>query len=144
MTTPAAEPQPIPVHLASVAAELGLTAAASSPSSPSSPSSSSTRSVYRTINLTSLDPVQEIMAASDERIIAWLVAVDADIFISDNKSDAGAGRGSYIPCVTPTATKPNLASPYPVQDNRVIYAGPVAAIAGGAVLRVSVTAVYRD
>lgn len=83
------------------------------------------------------------MAASDDRIIAYVVVVDADVFLSDNKSDAAAARGSYVPCVTPAAGKPNLAAPYPVQDNRVIYAGPVVALAGANVIRISVNAIYR-
>jgi hypothetical protein len=143
MTTPAAEPRPIPVHVASVAAELGLAAAASSPS-PSPAAAPSTRAVYRTVTLTAVDPVQEIMAASDDRIIAWLVVIEADVVLADNKSDAAAGRGAYIPCVTPAATKPNLAAPYPVQDNRVAYVGPVATITGTNIIRVSVQAVYRS
>jgi len=141
MTTPQAEPRPIPVHVASVArSELDYMR---SPG-PSSPPQASTRAVYRTVTLTAADPVQEIMAASDERIIAWVVVIDADVVLADNKSDAAAGRGAYVPCVTPTATKPNLAAPYPVQDNRVIYVGPVAAIAGANVVRVSVNAIYRN
>lgn len=140
-TSGVSEPRPIPVHLASVAAELGL-AAAPGPPSPGSPKT--TKTVYRTVQLTASDPVQEIMAASDERIIAWVVAVDADVVLADNKSDAAAVRGSYVPCVTPAAGKPNLAAPYPVQDNRVVYVGPVAAIGAGNVLRVSVSAIYRN
>jgi len=144
MTTPAAEPRPIPIHVASVAAELDYMRSPSSPAPSSSPARTSTRAVYRTVTLTALDPVQEIMAASDERVIAWLVVIDADVVLADNKSDAAAGRGAYIPCVTPTATKPNLAAPYPVQDNRVAYVGPVATITGTNVIRISVNAIYQS
>jgi hypothetical protein len=139
MTTPT-EPRPIPVHLASVAPELGELGRYAPAAAASSPTSAprSRRAVYRTVTLTAAEPVQEIMAASDDRIIAYVVVVDADVFLSDNKSDAAAGRGAYVPCVTPTATKPNLAAPYPLEDNRVIYAGPVAAITGTNVIRISV------
>lgn len=144
MTTPS-EPRPIPVHLASVAPELGELGryAPAAAASPPSSAPSSRRAVYRTVTLTAAEPVQELMAASDDRICAYVVVVDADVIISDNKSDAAAGRGAYVPCVTPTATKPNLAAPYPVEDNRVVYAGPVVALAGANVIRVSVNAVYR-
>lgn len=137
------EPRPIPVHVASVGAELGghLAAAAAPVSSPGSPT---TRTVYRTITLIASDPAQEIMAASDDRISAQLVAVDADIIIGDNKSDVARGTGAYIPSVTPAATKPNLAAPVLITDRRVVYAAPVVALVSPAVLRVTVIAVYRD
>jgi hypothetical protein len=135
MTTPAAAPRPVPVHVASSDVHLGQAAAAAPITEVS---------VYRTIQLTASEPAQEIMAASDKRLIAWVTAIDADIIISDNKSDVQAGRGSYIPCVIPAATKPNLAAPYPVRDCRVIYAAAVVAPTGTNILRVSVTAVYRD
>ena len=141
MTTPADGPRPIPVHVTN-GDELARYAPSSGASSPGS-ASNPRKAVYRTVTLTAADQVQEIMAASDDRIIAWVVVIDADVFIADNKSDAAAGRGAYVPCVTPTAAKPNLAAPYPVQDNRVIYAAPVVALAGSNVIRVSVNAIYK-
>ena len=140
------EPRPIPMHLASVAPDVGAELARYAPAAaPSSPSSrpSALQSILRTVTLTASDPVQEIMAASDNRVIAYVVVVDADVVLADNKSDAAAGRGAYVPCVTPAAGKPNLSAPYPVQDDRVIYAGPVAAITGTNTIRVSVNAVYK-
>lgn len=140
---PDVAPVPIPVHVASIGAELGghLAAAARPASSPSSPT---TRTVYRTVTLTAQDPAQELMAASDKRLGAQIIVIDADVFISDNKSDATAGRGAYIPCVTPAATKPSMAAPVPIDDRRVIFAGPVAAITGTNVIRIAVIAAYRD
>lgn len=137
------EPRPIPVHVASVGAELGghLAAAARPASSAGSPT---TRTVYRTVTLTAADPAQEIMAASDDRVSADLIVIDADVVIGDNKSDVARGTGAYIPSVTPAATKPNLAAPVRLSDRRVVYAAPVVALAGAAVLRVTVIAVYRD
>lgn len=128
------EPRPIPVHVTS--SEPGaLGPAAAAPK---------TRSVYRTIYLKASDACQEIMAASDDRICAYVVAVDADIFLSENKGDAQAGTGTYLPCAIPAATKPSLQSPYPVYDNRVVYAAAVVTPTGSNTVRVSVTAVYRD
>jgi hypothetical protein len=131
---PDVQPQPIPVHVTGSDVQLGAAAAAGP----------KVRSVYRTIHLTKDDACQEIMAASDDRICAYVVAIDADVYLSDNKGDAQAGTGSYIPCVIPAATKPNLAAPYPVYDNRVVYAAAAVTPTGSNVVRVSVTAVYRD
>jgi hypothetical protein len=64
--------------------------------------------------------------------------------LSDNKSDAAGGRGAYVPCVTPAATKPSLQAPLVVRDRRVAYVAPVVALVGSAVARVTVIAVYRD
>jgi len=140
---PDVAPVPVPVHVASIGAELGagLAAAARSGSSPSSPT---TRTVYRTVTLTAADPAQELMAASDDRIGAQIIVIDADVFIGDNKSDVARGTGAYIPCVIPNATKPNLAAPVPINDRRVIYAAPVTALVGSATLRIAVIATYRD
>lgn len=137
---PDVAPVPVPVHVASIGAELGgrLAAASSSSSSPT------TRTVYRTVTLTASDPAQELMAASDDRLGARVIVIDADVFISDNKSDAAAGRGAYIPCVIPAATKPNLSAPVLIDDRRVIYAAPAVALAGTNVIRITVIAAYRD
>lgn len=137
------EPRPIPVHVTSVGAELGghLAAAARPASSPGSPT---TRTVYRTVTLIAGDPAQEIMAASDDRVSADLIVIDADVIIGDNKADVARGTGAYIPCVTPAATKPSLAAPVRLNDRRVVYAAPVVALVSPAVLRVTVIAVYRD
>lgn len=137
------EPRPVPVHVASIGAELGghLAAAARPASSPGSPT---TRTVYRTVTLTAADPAQEIMAASDDRLSAQIIVLEADVIIGDNKSDVARGTGAYIPCVTPTATKPSLAAPVRIKDRRVVYAAPVVALISPAVVRVTVIAVYRD
>lgn len=128
------EPRPIPVHVTS-----------SAPGAlPGAAGATTYRTVYRTVKLTNAEPCQEIMAASDDRVIAWVVAVDADIYLSDNRGDAQAGTGTYVPCVIPAATKPSLQSPYPVQDYRVVYAAAVVTPTGTNVTRVSVSAVYRD
>jgi hypothetical protein len=139
------EPRPIPVHVASYSDELRAMLGTSWPAArPSSASSPTTRTVYRTITLTAGDPAQEIMAASDDRISALILVIDADVFIGDNKSDVARGAGAYIPCTTPAATKPSLSAPVPIDDRRVIYAAPVVALIAPAVLRVAVIATYRD
>ena len=135
----AAAAVPVPVHVVSYAA-----AAASAVSSASSASSAAIRTVYRTVTLTVADPVQELWSASDARLEAYVMAIDADIALADNKSDAAAGRGAYVPCLIPAATKPSLQTALCVRDRRAAYAAPQVALAGSAVLRVSVLAVYRD
>lgn len=138
-----AAPVPVPVHVVSVArSELDYSAAAAS--SASSASSAKVRTVYRTVTLTAAEPSQELWAASDDRLEAYVVAVDVDVFIADNRSDAAAGRGAYLPCVVPAATKPSLQSPVCIRDRRAAYAAPVVALVSPATARVSVIAVYRD
>ena len=135
-----AAPVPVPVHIAGIAAELagGLAAAAQPASSPVF------RTVYRTVTLTAADPAQELWAASDARLEAYVMAVDVDVFIADNKSDAARGNGSYIPSVVPAATKPSLQSPLPIRDRRAAYAAPVIGLVSPAVARVSVIAIYKE
>lgn len=133
-------PVSIPVHVASIGAELsGRLAQSTRPAMPVS-----TRTVYRTVTLTASDPAQELMAASDERLGAQVIVIDADVFISENKSDAAGGHGAYIPCVIPAATKPNLTAPVLLNDRRVIYAAPVVPLAGASVIRITVIAAYRS
>lgn len=141
--TDQAAPVPVPVHVVSVArAELDYGGAAAA--AASSASSAAIRTVYRTVTLTQLDPAQELWAASDARLEAYIMAVDVDVTLADNKSDAAAGRGAYIPCVVPAATKPSLQSPLCVRDRRAAYVAPVVGLVSPAVARVTVLAVYRD
>lgn len=130
-----AAPRSIPVHLASV--EPGVDVGQAADGGPG------VETIFRTVTLNANDPAQEIMGASDSRIIAWVMAIDADIYLADKQSDAANGHGAYIPCVIPAATKPSLNGPYPVRDHRTIYAAPVVTLTGAGTLRVSVTAVYR-
>jgi hypothetical protein len=136
----AAAAVPVPVHITGIAAELGrgLAAAASSASSPVF------RAVYRTVTLTAADPVQELWAVSDDRLEAYIMAIDVDVTLADNRSDALAGRGAYVPSVIPAATKPSLQSPLPVRDRRAAFAAPVVALISPAVARITVLAYYRD
>lgn len=135
-----AAPVPIPVHVESMSPEIrGRLAPAGRLIMPVS-----NRTVYRTVTLTAADPAQELMAVSDDRLGAQVIVIDADVFISENKSDAAAGRGAYIPCAIPAATKPSLSAPVLINDRRVIYAAPVVALAGASVIRITVIAAYRD
>jgi hypothetical protein len=141
--TDQAAPVPVPVHVVSVArAELEFGGAAAA--AASSASSAKVRTVYRTVTLTAQDPAQELWAASDARLEASIMAIDVDVILADNKSDAAAGRGAYVPCVVPAATKPSLQSPLPIRDRRAAYVAPVVALVSPAVARVTVLAVYRD
>lgn len=131
---PDVAPVPVPVHVASVAPDAGQLAAAAP----------TCRTVYRTVTLTADDQSQAIMGASDKREIAWVVAIEADIYISDNESDAAAGTGAYVPCVTPSSSAPSLSAPYPVKDYRPVYVAAAVALTGSDVIHVSVSAVYRE
>lgn len=139
-----AGPVSIPVHVESISTDLGaeLSGRLAMSGRPAMPPN--VRTVYRTVTLTALDQAQELMAASDDRLGAQLIVIDADILISENKSDVAGGHGAYIPSVTPAAGKPNLAAPVLLSDRRVIYAAPAVALTGTNVLRVTVIAAYRS
>jgi hypothetical protein len=132
----AAAAVPVPVHVVSYAAAAAAAA--------SSASSAVFRTVYRTVTLTAADPVQELWAVSDARLEAYIMAIDVDVTLADNRSDALAGRGAYVPSVIPAATKPSLQSPLPIRDRRAAFAAPVVALVSPAVARVSVIAFYKD
>lgn len=139
-----AAPVSIPVHVESISTDLGaeLSGRLAKSGRPAMPPN--VRTVYRTVTLTAQDQAQELMAASDDRLGAQVIVVDADIFIGENKSDVAAGRGAYIPCAIPAATKPSLSAPVLINDRRVIYAAPVVALAGASVIRITVIAAYRS
>lgn len=136
---PDVAPVPVPVHVASIGAEL---AAAMAPGSPPAPAAVR-RAVYHTVTLTAVEGAQPVLNASNDREIAWVTAIDADVVLSDSLADAKSSNGAYLPCVTPAAGKPNLGGPFPVEDNGPVFAGVATALAGTATARISVVAVYR-
>lgn len=77
---------------------------------------------------------EEILPASPARLIAWILAIDDDIFVSDNRSDAEASKGSFVPKALSAWT--------PIQDSGAVYA--FAPTMAGASSRVSVMTVYRS
>lgn len=101
------------------------------------------RSTFHTVTLTADEFAQEILPASDNRVIARVQPYETDIVISDNKADAKAGFGAVIPRAATATT-----TPYPVQHNGPVYAGSVSAtgvpgLSSPSICRVAVTAVYR-
>lgn len=126
-------PVPVPVHITGMAAGVKLGTARPQ-----------RHSVYHTATLIASDPAQDILPASDHRVKAWILAIDADIWIGPNQSDVAVGAGAYVPCVVPTATKPNLNAWTPIDDYRAIYAAPVSTLNGSSKARVSVIAIYEE
>lgn len=94
--------------------------------------------VYQTVILLpaplGVTPAEEILPASPLRSIAWIQCLDDDMVISDNQSDAAAGRGITIP-------KTNTA-PWPIQGSGAVYAWPAAGTLAGAQSRISVASTY--
>lgn len=134
------EPRPVPVHVASIGDGVGagLGAAGRPGAKPSG-----YKGIYHTVTLTAGEGAQEILPASATREIAWILAVDADIWVNGNLADVGAGRGAYVPCVTPSTGKPSLGGPFPIEDAGPVFAGVVTALVGTATARVSVVAYHR-
>lgn len=96
--------------------------------------------VYQTVILlpasTGIAAAEEILPASPLRIIAWILALDDDIVISDNQSDATNGRGATVPKTLNAWT--------PIQDSGAVYAWAASGALAGAQSRISVMSVYRS
>lgn len=95
-------------------------------------------SVYHVVSLMSGDSYQEILPASNKRVIAFVQALDDDVWLSDSKANAQSGAGSVLP-------KSNGA-PWPVIDSGVIWASNTSGSFNGpgGVSRVVVVATYRE
>ena len=95
------------------------------------------RAVYQTVRLTSSEPAAPVLPQSDRRIIAFVQALDDDLIISGNQSDASNGAGATVPAAN--------GSPWPVLDSGAVYAYAATYSGGsGTYSRVSVTAIYRS
>lgn len=92
------------------------------------------RTVFTTITLTADEPAKQILPASAGRVSAQVQALDADVTLSGNESNAASLSGTTVP-------KANTA-PWPVEHDGVVFAG--ASLSGTSTARVSVTAVYED
>lgn len=95
------------------------------------------RATYRTVTLT-VDPEldvasSELLPASVNRVCAYVQALDDDVIVSGNESDAKAGAGLIIPA--------NNLGPWPIYDQGPLYVACRAI--GGTQARVSVCASYR-
>jgi len=95
------------------------------------------RATYRTVTL-QVDPEgdvasSELLPPSDRRVCAYVQALDDDIIISGNESDAKQGAGMVIPA--------NNLAPWPIYDQGMLYVACRAI--GGTTARVSVCASYR-
>lgn len=89
--------------------------------------------VYRTVTLTAAAAGKEIAIPSVDRVCLYVQALDDDICISQNQSDAEKGAGLIIPH-TNTA-------PTPIYDQGIVYVA-VPNNMGGPSSRVSVAAYY--
>lgn len=126
---PAGDLMPVPVHVVSGA----LLAA---------PKRELHRTEYLTVVLTADDPVQQLLPQSPNRVCAWLQALDNDVVIGKDTSQAGAATNTVASNPRPSGAvipKANTA-PYPLDSNDVVYVGLTTT---GSASRVSVTAVYR-
>lgn len=104
---------------------------------PPAPPPDTIRAVYRLITLT-VDPEgnvasSELLPVSNRRICAYVQALDDDVIVANNESDAKAGAGLVI-----VATN---RGPWPIYDQGQLYVACRAI--GGTQARVSVSASYR-
>lgn len=118
-------PTPVPVHLVGADVQLAAKTAAAP----------QLRAVYHTVILTADEGAQHVLPASNDRVAAWIQAIDDDIVINGKLAEAANGRGAVVP-------KANTA-PYPVTDSGPVYAGVITALTGTNTARVAVSAVYR-
>ena len=95
------------------------------------------RATYRLVTL-AVDPEgnvasSELLPPSDRRVCAYVQALDDDVIVSGNESDAKQGAGLVIPA--------NNTAPWPIYDQGQLYVACRAI--GGTTARVSVSASYR-
>lgn len=121
------EVAPVPMHLASIEPGIEL--------GGGKEPYRACESVYRLVRLQASDPVQEILPASEDREIAYVLALDDDIVINTKMGDAQNGAGMLIQHTNPV--------PYPIRHDGVLYASAQTFSGAGANSRVSVSAVYR-
>lgn len=94
----------------------------------------SRRAAYQTITLDKDESAQNILPASTNRKIAFIIGLDGAIVFGNNKGDVGQGVGTTIP--------QNVA--WPIDDDRELYVGPSPALSGSSTARVAVSATYED
>lgn len=101
------------------------------------------RTIFRTAILTPADPVQEILPASDNRVIAWIQPLDAFIVLGRDQGEAGASANTVPSVPNPSgALIPNTnPQPWPVQHGGVVWAGITDTSKN---CRIVITAVYED
>lgn len=90
------------------------------------------RTVFQTITITADEPAQELLPASDDRKIVYVQALDDDVVISGNRSEAAFGAGTIV-------RKTNT-QPWPVQESGPVYVA--VPTFGAATSRVTLAAVY--
>lgn len=117
---------PVPMHLVSVGPDVEL--------GGGKQPSRACESVYRLVRLQASDPVQELLPASEDREIAYVLALDDDIVINTKMGDAQNGAGMVIQHTNPV--------PYPIRHDGVLYAASQTFSSNGS-SRISVSAVYR-
>jgi len=127
MSTPTRETvTAVPVHIQSSSVKLG--------GDHYTPTGKIYRTTYNTLLVTTAAQAEPILAASNNREIAWIQPLDDDMVVHSVASDAARGNGTRIP-------KANNA-PYPIQDSGTVFvAFPTIA---GSSSRVSISAVYCE
>jgi hypothetical protein len=111
----------VPVHL--VSAEPGVM-----PGAPAAPRKRKT-GLYQTVLFVAGEAAQNILPKADDRVIAFVIALDQDMIIANSKGDAAAGIGSVIP--------QNVA--WPVDDDEAVFAAPYPLVTGSTTARLSVS-----
>lgn len=81
------------------------------------------RTTYYTVVLQAADGLPEpLLAASDDRVCAYVTAMDDDVVIHGNRNDAQKGAGAII--------AKRLAAPFPLQDSAAVWCAVSGAMAG--------------
>lgn len=133
------EIEPVQVHIASIAEHAMLPA-------PPPQGPARYRAHYETFQLTASDPVQCILPEAEDRVEAYVLALDNDIVIgTKNQVSATQNTASSVPypigTYVPSKTTAGSIVPFPVRDCDAVYAGVTTT---GSNSRVSVAAYYRS
>jgi hypothetical protein len=132
------DPNPVPVHVASVAPDAR--------SAMTAPARECYRGVYTTVQLTANDPVQCILPEDPGRVEAYVVSLDNDIVIGTQNQVSAAQNtasgtpypiGAYLQAMPTSWATP----PFCVKDCNAVYAGVTTTETNS---RVTVAAYYRS
>lgn len=95
------------------------------------------RTVFSTITLISTAEPKQLLAESDDRVCAYLVAMDDDVCIAGNRNEAQAGTGAIL--------AKRLTAPHPVQTSAALWVcAPTLAAATSRVSVVDIHCTYAD
>jgi hypothetical protein len=101
------------------------------------------RAVYQTFLLTAANPTECILPADEDRVSAYVQALDNDIVLGHTQGIVGNGVNMVTGAPAPYgALVPHAnTAPFPVDDNAAVFAGATTAASSS---RVTVIASYRD